>query len=146
MKQLLLPEEDYNKIIAHCKQARPLEACGIMGGTKQKETGIVKKVFLMENARPSSEEYFMDYEEQFAVFKQLRQNNLKLLSIFHSHPHSEARPSQKDIDMANYEQAVYAIISLAGNSPDLKTYIIRNGSYRAINWDFIENNKIDGEC
>ena len=96
-----------------------------MAGEKKDDNYVVKKIYLMENSSSSSEEYLMDYEEQFEVFKDMRKQEIELLSVFHSHPETPARPSQQDIDMANYEEAIYAIISLAGDEPKMKTYLIQ---------------------
>ncbi|MFW6238261.1 MAG: M67 family metallopeptidase [Halanaerobiales bacterium] len=136
MIKMLLSREDYRQVIDHCRKEKPLEACGILAGSKVDDRWLVERVFLMENARPSSEEYFMDYEEQFEVFKEIREEDMELISIFHSHLHSPARPSQKDIDMANYEDAVYTIISLENEEPDMRVYRIEDDDFTTVEWGF----------
>lgn len=42
----------------------------------------------------------MDPREQFAVVKDMRNNNLTLLGNFHSHPASPSRPSEEDKRLA----------------------------------------------
>lgn len=124
MQTLVIKAEDFENIVDHCLQEKPNEACGILGGIKENDKGIVKKVYLMENSEKSPELYFMEPEEQFEVFKDIRENGVELISIFHSHPHSKAIPSSKDIEMANYPDAIYTIISLKDSQINLRSYLI----------------------
>jgi len=133
MKDLVIKKNDYQRLIDHCLVEKPLEACGILAGEKENERYQVKKVYIMENTSASSEEYLMEPEEQFEVFKDIRESGLELISIFHSHPHSPSRPSNKDIEMAYYPDAVYIIISLMNTDDiDFRGFIISNKSYEEI--------------
>ena len=137
MDKLLLKKSDYEKIIQYCYQEKPEEACGILAGNKLEKSAKVQKVYLMENTESSAEEYLMNPEEQFKVFRDMRDENLELISIFHSHPHTPAIPSEHDIKMANYPEAIYTIISLAEDEPNLRAYRIRNNDYKEIEVDLI---------
>jgi len=128
----VLKKNDYNKIIKHCQQKKPAEACGIMGGEKNKNKARVTKVYLMKNIENSSEHYLMEPDQQFEVFRDLRENDLELVSIFHSHPHTQAVPSTEDLEMANYPEAIYTIISLENKEIDLRAYLINDESYQEI--------------
>ncbi len=133
MKDLVIKRNDYQRLIDHCLAEKPLEACGILAGVIKNERYQVKKVYIMENTSASSEEYLMEPEEQFEVFKDIRESGLELISIFHSHPHSPSRPSSNDIDMAYYPDAVYIIISLMNTEDiDFRGFIISNKSYEEI--------------
>jgi proteasome lid subunit RPN8/RPN11 len=128
MAKLILKKEDYQKILEYSRQHKPVEACGIIAGIIDQEAGkyFATKVYLMENTKNSSEHYLMEPEEQFDVFKDMRENELDLISVFHSHPHSPARPSQEDIEMANYKEAIYLIISLQQEKEDFRAYFIQD--------------------
>jgi [CysO sulfur-carrier protein]-S-L-cysteine hydrolase len=52
---------------------------------------------------------------------------LELGGIYHSHPRSPAFPSQADIRLALYPDAVYVIVGLAHQEPDVRGYRIRDG-------------------
>lgn len=132
MDKLIIKEKDYQSIVAFCLKEKPNEACGILAGIIDKGERKVKKVYLMKNIKKSPEEYLMDPKEQFKVFADLRENNLELISIFHSHPHSLARPSKKDIKMAYYPEAFYTIISLEKKEEDFKSFIIKDNNYQGI--------------
>jgi len=128
MARLILKSEDYQKILKYSLQHKPVEACGIIAGIIDEDAGkyFSTKVYLMENTKNSPEHYLMEPEEQFDVFKDMRKNELDFISVFHSHPHSPARPSQEDIEMANYNEAIYLIISLQQEQEDFRAYFIQN--------------------
>jgi proteasome lid subunit RPN8/RPN11 len=48
-------------------------------------------------------------------------------AIYHSHTRSEPYPSQTDINLAFYPDAIYVIVGLAGEEPDVRSYFIRDG-------------------
>ena len=130
--KLMVDKNDYNKIINHCQQKKPKEACGILGGEKDENKAVVKEVYLMKNVENSSEHYLMEPDQQFEVFRDLRENELELVSIFHSHPHTEAVPSTEDLEMAHYPEAIYTIISLENEEVDLRAYLIGDEDYQEI--------------
>ena len=85
---LYLKKEDYEKILAHCKEGLPNEACGLIGGTIEGDKRSIQKVYLLTNIDQSNEHFSMDPKEQLAAVKDMRANGIKLLGNFHSHPES----------------------------------------------------------
>ncbi len=53
--------------------------------------------------------------------------DLELGAIYHSHTRTEPYPSQTDINLAFYPEALYVIVGLAGDEPDVRAYTIRDG-------------------
>jgi [CysO sulfur-carrier protein]-S-L-cysteine hydrolase len=52
----------------------------------------------------------------------------ELVGIYHSHTRSAAYPSQTDINLAGWPDAVYLIVSLEGSgAPEVKGFWIRDG-------------------
>ena len=52
----------------------------------------------------------------------------ELAAIYHSHTKSPAYPSQTDVNLAGWPEAVYLIVSLPiGDAPDLKGFWIHDG-------------------
>ncbi len=105
---LYIPKVFLERIIAHAAQEYPEECCGILAG----KAGRISKVYPMKNIERSSQAFFMDPEEQYQVFQEMEREKLELLGIYHSHPHSPAYPSSKDIDLAFYPDVIMVIISL----------------------------------
>lgn len=135
-RMLAISRSDLDVIIDHCLSGLPDEACGILGGNE----GTVKKVYRMRNVRPSPVSYEMDAEEQFRVLKDIRREGHTLMGIFHSHPRSPAYPSSVDVEKAywpgtvfpNYPEAVYLIVSLLEQQPDIRVFSILEGSVREL--------------
>lgn len=109
---LYLKKEDYEKILAHCKEGLPNEACGLIGGTIEGDKRSIQKVYLLTNIDQSNEHFSMDPKEQLATVKDMRANGLKLLGNFHSHPESPSRPSEEDKRLAYDSKVNYLILSL----------------------------------
>lgn len=122
---LTLKKESFNQIIGHCQDVYPQEACGILAGKDNK----ISKVYKTDNTSEDAVHcYFMDPKEQLKIFKEIRKDNLEMLAIYHSHSHSEAYPSSKDMELAFYPEASYAIVSLADkNNPVLRAFKIIEG-------------------
>ena len=107
-------------MIEHAKKGFPNEACGILAGTDE-----VTDFFPMKNVDEAAISYFMDPKEQLLVFKEMRQKNLRMRGIFHSHVASEAYPSQKDVRLAFYPDVSYLIVSLSDmKNPALRSFQI----------------------
>ena len=119
---LTIPQAIIDAIIAHAQRDFPLEACGILGGT----AGVVSEHYPMANTDRSNEHFTMAPKEQFAVIKDLRTKGKEMLVIYHSHPETPARPSVEDIRLALTPNVSSLIVSLAGGTPEVKSYRIDN--------------------
>ncbi len=118
--KLILPRQLRQQIVEHCRQMAPLEACGLLSGKPDR----VKTVHRMTNTDSSREHYTIDPREQFELFKNLRGTEDLVLAIYHSHPHSEAYPSEEDKKLAFYPTVVYLIVSLEKQQPEFRGFII----------------------
>lgn len=126
---LYIPQAFLDEIIAHASREYPLECCGLLAGKYNK----IIKVFPMKNTEKSPSSYFMDPAEQYQVFQQMEEEELELLAIYHSHPHSIAYPSQKDIDLAYYPDTFQIIISLRPRqNPTVAAFKISEGGIKKI--------------
>ena len=120
---LYMTKSDYEKILAHCREGLPNEACGLIAGTKDGDKKEIKKVYLLTNVDQSNEHFSMDPKEQLAAVKDARANHYTMLGNFHSHPESPSRPSQEDKRLAYDSTAEYLILSLQEeNHPVLKAF------------------------
>ncbi|MCI0468771.1 MAG: M67 family metallopeptidase [Nitrospirae bacterium] len=118
---IIIPSHIFTEMLAHCKTCYPNEACGILAGRDDE----VSAIFKMTNIENSTVTYMMDSKEQFQAMKDMRENNLSMLAIFHSHPSSAAYPSERDVSLAFYDNCVYIIISLLDKEPVVMAYSIK---------------------
>ncbi len=118
---LSLSKQHVDELVAHSRLELPNEACGMLAG----RDGKAERVYRMSNIDSSPATYFMEPREQFAVMKEIRSLGLEMVGIYHSHVHSEARPSARDVELAFYPEVSYVIISLADEEvPGVRSFRI----------------------
>ena len=60
--------------------------------------------------------------------QEMEERGEDLVAIYHSHTASAAYPSQTDVNLATYPDAVYVIVSLEeADTPEVRGYWIRDG-------------------
>jgi proteasome lid subunit RPN8/RPN11 len=116
-KQLL------DEIIDHARAEAPIECCGMVAS----RDGAAMRVYRATNAAASPLRYEIDGAEQYRIQMEIEDAGLDLGAIYHSHTRTEPYPSQTDINLAFYPEAVYVIVGLAGDQPDVRSYEIRDG-------------------
>ncbi len=113
-----------DEMIAHARADLPNECCGMVGG----RGGVATTVYRAENAEASPLRYSIDAKEQFRLIREIEEAGEELLAIYHSHTRSAAYPSQTDVNLAGWPEAVYLIVSLAEpDAPDVEGFWIRDG-------------------
>ncbi len=106
---LHLPRPLVNKILAHAQQNPDIEVCGLIGNNNSNE----KNYYPIDNiANNPSCRFLMDAPQQISAIKKMRDKQQQLFAIVHSHPSTNATPSQLDIDESSYKDVFYIIISL----------------------------------
>jgi proteasome lid subunit RPN8/RPN11 len=112
-----------DEIVAHARQDAPNECCGMIAS----RDGEAVTVHRATNAAASPLRYEIDGAEQYRIQMAIDDDDLDLGAIYHSHTRSEPYPSQTDINLAFYPDALYVIVGLAGSEPDVRAYEIRDG-------------------
>ena len=113
-----------DEIVAHARDDLPNECCGMVGGGD----GGARTVYRAENAEASPLRYSIDAGEQFRLMQTIEAAGEELVGIYHSHTKSAAYPSQTDVNLAGWPDAVYLIASLADSeAPEVKGFWIRDG-------------------
>lgn len=109
------------KIFAYAMEAAPAECCGLIGGTEAREA---TSIYPLRNvAADKIVSYEAAPEDLFSAQRQMRERGEELIAIYHSHPRSaEPEPSETDVRLAYYPQAVYFIVGLAGAQPVIRAF------------------------
>lgn len=161
MPDLFIPQQIIDGMIAHARELDPYECCGILAGRNGTVTQIyrIKNIVALDGAEKLSSfdpakvahlerlspveraeiAFVMDMQDFSAAKKDIRNKELDLQVVYHSHPHDPARPSVTDIKIASdYEEIwpkinlpipAYLLISLMDkNKPDIRTYWIKDGT------------------
>lgn len=113
----------YDEIVAHAKADAPNECCGMIASSN----GEAIKVYPAVNVAASPLRYEIDGAEQYRIQMAIDDAGHDLGAIYHSHTRSEPYPSQTDINLAFYPEALYVIVGLAGGEPEVRAYEIRDG-------------------
>ena len=119
-----------DEMIAQAQKDAPNETCGYLLGhisPSLEPEGVVTENYWMENIDHSPEHFAFAPKDQFAALRYARQNGLKILANWHSHPASPSRPSQEDLRLANDPTIRYAILSLLDGHINLNSFKILNG-------------------
>lgn len=100
--------------MAHAREARPEECCGLVGG----RDGAVQTVYRLRNiASDPFVAYDGDPRDLAEAQRAMRGRGEKLLAIYHSHPREAIpAPSETDVRLAYHPAAVYFIIGLGGGN------------------------------
>ena len=120
----------YDDIVRYAKENLPEEACGLIAGIEDEEGNCeIKKVYFLENTDHSNEHFTLSPKDQMTAIKDMRENSLKPLGNWHSHPESPSRPSIEDVKLAYDKNARYLILSLMAENPVLNAFHIENGEW-----------------
>jgi [CysO sulfur-carrier protein]-S-L-cysteine hydrolase len=113
-----------DEMVAHAREDVPNECCGMVGGRDGEATTLYRAT----NAEASPLRYSIEAGEQFRLMKEIEEAGEELVSIYHSHTKSPAYPSQTDVNLAGWPDAVYVVVSLENpDAPDVKGFWIRDG-------------------
>ncbi|HET9105468.1 MAG TPA: M67 family metallopeptidase [Solirubrobacteraceae bacterium] len=118
-----ISRELYDQMVAHAQADAPDECCGMVAS----RDGEAVAVHPAENAAHSPLRYEIDGAEQYRIQMTIDDAGHDLGAIYHSHTRSAPYPSQTDINLAFYPEALYIIVGLAGDAPEVRAYEIRDG-------------------
>jgi proteasome lid subunit RPN8/RPN11 len=118
-----ISQELFDEMVAHALQDAPNECCGMIAS----RDGEAVTIHRATNAAASPLRYEIDGAEQYRIQMAIDDADLDLGAIYHSHTRSEPVPSQTDINLAFYPEAVYVIVGVAGPEPDVRAFQIRDG-------------------
>ena len=117
---MVIPAAMRDEIVAHARAGLPNEACGILAGADDR----AERFFPAESDEPSPYYYRIAAADQIRILNEIEDAGLDLIGIYHSHVSSPAYPSRTDAEQAFWPDAVYVIVSLASEEPDIKGFRI----------------------
>jgi proteasome lid subunit RPN8/RPN11 len=128
-----IPRQLYDQMVAHAQADAPNECCGMIAS----RDGEAVEVYRAENAAASPLRYEIDGAEQYRIQMAIDDAGLDLGAIYHSHTRSAPYPSQTDINLAFYPEALYIIVGVAGDAPEVRAFEIRDGQVTESELDVI---------
>lgn len=110
-----------DEMVQHARDDLPNECCGVVGSRE----GVAETVYRAVNGAASPLRYELDSRDLLRIFNEIDERDQQVGAIYHSHTRSAAYPSQTDINLALYPDALYVIVSLADpDAPDVKAFSI----------------------
>jgi proteasome lid subunit RPN8/RPN11 len=122
-RHMRIPQRLYEDLVAHALADAPNECCGMIAS----RDGQAVTVHRATNAAASPLRYEIDGAEQYRIQMEIDDAGLDLGAIYHSHTRSEPYPSQTDINLAFYPEAIYVIVGVGSEQPEVRAYTIRDG-------------------
>ena len=122
MKCIVLTQKEKDKLITHAIERQPNESCAMLLGEKIDDAWNVKEVFLTENIDKSQTNFTISPEDLLKGYQLAEKMRLELVGVFHSHPNSDATPSDTDKKFMRNNPVPWIIFS--GITNDLTAYML----------------------
>ncbi len=109
-------------LVGHAQKSHPNESCAILYGTMKSLHAKIEDIFFADNADESPTSFTISNEQLIEAYKKAKDCNTSVIGIFHSHPGSEARPSDTDKKFMEINPIVWLIYS--GIDDDFRAYVL----------------------
>jgi [CysO sulfur-carrier protein]-S-L-cysteine hydrolase len=120
---LQIAKDVYARMLGHCYDGLPLEACGLLGGAPD-EASVC---YPTTNVAASARVYTVDPTGHFRADRDAEGRGLEIIGVFHSHTHTDAYPSPTDVAQAPDPSWHYVLVSLRDEVPVVRSYRIEDG-------------------
>ena len=123
-KSIIISQAQKELLLNHASKCNPNESCAILFGKIENEKSIVKDVYLTENIDDSPVNFTISNEQLIEGYKIAEEKKVEVIAIFHSHPNSDAYPSNTDKKFMHSNPVVWIIYS--GINKDFKAYLLES--------------------
>ena len=123
---LRLKPEVYKRMVGHCLDGLPDEACGLLSGDSA--TGVAKVCYPTRNEAASARVYTVDSRDYLKADRDAEARGMEIMAVFHSHTHTDAYPSPTDVAQAPDPTWHYVLVSLRDIAPVVRSYRIVDGN------------------
>ena len=72
--------------------------------------------------------YSIEAQDLLRIVVDIEDADEDIVAIYHSHVESPAFPSRTDVELAQWPDAAYMIVSLGSEPPEVKAFMIRDGA------------------
>ena len=122
MHKIILKQSDKKILSQYSENQKPNEACAILFGKNNK----VLDIFLTKNIEQSPVNFTISNEQLIEAYEMAEQKNMDVIGIFHSHPNSDAFPSNTDKKFMQSNPVVWIIYS--GINKNFRAFILESDS------------------
>ena len=129
-KSIILSENDRQKLAKYAEAEKPYESCAILVGNETDENWTVKEVVLTENTAKSKVTFTISPDKEFEVDQKAKKSNMEIVCFFHSHPESEAQPSETDKKFMRVNPFPWIIYS--GTTKEMNCCVLQDENVKQI--------------
>ncbi len=129
-KSIILSEKDKQELAKYAESEKPYESCAILVGNETDENWTVKELVLTENTAKSRVTFTISPNKEFEVDQKAKESNMEIICIFHSHPESEAYPSETDKKFMRVNPFPWIIYS--GKTEEMNCFILEDENVKQI--------------
>ena len=129
-KSIILSEKDKEELAKYAEAEKPYESCAILVGNETDENWTVKEIVLTENTTKSEIMFTISPDKEFEVDQNAKKSNMEIVCIFHSHPESEAQPSETDKKFMRVNPFPWIIYS--GLTKEMNCFILQDENVKQI--------------
>ena len=123
-KSILISNSDVKALIEHAKSEGSKESCALLIGNETDHGWNVKQIFLTENMDNSEINFTISPEQELEVDAIAKKKNMEIVCIFHSHPNSDAIPSNTDKKFMSVNPFPWIIYSC--ETDEMNCFILKN--------------------
>ena len=118
MNKIILSKTNKEILIEHAEKEKPNESCALLFG----KNNMISEIFLTKNIEESPTNFTISNEQLIKAYKISEEKSVEVIGIFHSHPNSEAYPSNTDKKFMLSNPVVWIIYSNV--KKDFKAFIL----------------------
>ncbi len=122
MQKIILKQSDKKLLSQYSENQKPNEACAILFGKNNE----VLDIFLTENIEGSPVNFTISNEQLIEGYKIAEDKKMDIIGIFHSHPNSDAFPSNTDKKFMQSNPVTWIIYS--GINKNFRAFILESDS------------------
>ena len=118
MQKIILKQSDRKILSQYSENQKPNESCAILFGKNNQ----VQDLFLTENIDESPINFTISNKQLIEGYKIAEDKKMDVIGIFHSHPNSDAFPSNTDKKFMQSNPVVWIIYS--GINKNFRAFIL----------------------
>ncbi|MDH3779334.1 MAG: M67 family metallopeptidase [Nitrosopumilus sp.] len=120
MQGIILSQSDKKTLSEYSENHKPYESCALLFGKDNQ----VSDLFLTENIEKSPVNFTISNEQLIEGYKIAEEKRVDVIGIFHSHPNSDAFPSNTDKKFMQSNPVVWIIYS--GINKNFKAFFLES--------------------
>ena len=120
MQKIKISQSDKEILSEYSENQKPNESCAILFGKNDE----VSDLFLTENIEESSVNFTISNEQLIEAYQMAENKGLDVIGIFHSHPDSDAFPSNTDKKFMQGNPVTWVIYS--GVNKNFRAFVLES--------------------